>query len=319
MGGDRAPAEVVAGAVRAAAELGIDVLLVGPKARLGELLPPDSGVRVVDAPEVIEMSEDPVAAVRSKPRSSVVRAVEEVREGRAQACVSAGNTGATTTAALIGWGRLAGVERPALAVSIPVPGHDPQLLIDGGSTVDCQPHWLSQWARMGRAYAQIRLGTKEPTIGLLSIGEEAGKGDTLRKEAAAHMQILPGFVGNVEGRDLIAQWPNVVITDGFTGNVVLKTMERTMHATATFMLSVMTSTEQSRAASDVLMPLLLEGAAQLQPENVGGAVLLGVDGVCVVAHGSSGATAIRNAIEVARDAVHANLVRQVKEELSYAN
>src|SRR5437764_884899 len=224
MGGDLAPSEIVAGAVLAADELGVRVLLVGIEDAIAPLLPAGvSDVEVVHASEEVAMH-DPPAAVRTRKDASVVVAAELVRDGKADAMTSAGNTGAAMAAALLRMGRIKGVARPAIAVPIPVPGRGPQILVDGGATVDCTAEWLRQFAVMGREYARIHLGVDEPRVGLLSNGEESGKGDELRKQVFAMLTSLPGFIGNVEGRDFMHDTVDVIVTDGFTGNVALKTV-----------------------------------------------------------------------------------------------
>src|SRR5712692_3700605 len=198
MGGDNAPGEIVAGALQAAQELDVRVLLVGIEDAVAPLLPSGAaGVELVRATEVVEMH-DSAAVVRTKKDSSVVVSAELVRDGKADAMVSAGNTGATMAAALLRMGRIRGVARPAIAVPVPVPGQHPQILVDGGAAVDCSAEWLLQFATMGREYARIRLGLDEPRIGLLSNGEEAGKGDELRKTVFPMLESIPGFIGNVE-------------------------------------------------------------------------------------------------------------------------
>src|ERR1700736_4150839 len=225
MGGDFAPGEIVAGAVAAAAELGVGVVLVGDPAVIG-----DAGLEVIACHEVIDMHEDGARAVRVKKDSSLVRAAEAVRDGRASAMVSAGNTGATMASALFRMGRLRGVARPAIATPIPVPGSTPTVLLDAGANAECLPSWLVQFAQMGSAFARQRYGLASPRVGLLSIGEEATKGNSLVKEA--HALLAAGvagphvrFIGNVEGRDVMTDAVDVVVTDGFTGNVILKTLE----------------------------------------------------------------------------------------------
>jgi len=318
MGGDHAPGEVVAGALQAVDELGVGVLLVGREEEVAPLLPggePD-GVEVVDAREVVTMYDEPATAARTKKDSSLVRAARAVREGRAQAMVGAGNTGATMAAALLKMGRIRGIARPAIAVPIPVPtGARAQLLIDGGSTVDCAPEWLAQFARMGREYARTRLGVDEPSVGLLSNGEEPGKGDELRKEAYPLLEKIEGFAGNVEGRDLMHGTVDVVVTDGFTGNVALKSLEGALRAAVTLVFGVLDSTPEAREASKVVMPLLLEAAAEIDPDSTGGAALLGIDGVCVISHGASSARAIVNAIRVASECVETEVVGRLKEAI----
>jgi glycerol-3-phosphate acyltransferase PlsX len=318
MGGDHAPAEIVAGAVGAAEELDVGILLTG---REEEVTPffaadvPPPGVELVDAREVVAMDEDPAAAARTKKDSSLVRAARAVREGRAQAMVGAGNTGATMAAALLKMGRIRGIARPAIAVPIPVPGGRPQLLIDGGSTVDCTPEWLVQFARMGREYARTRLGVDEPVIGLLSNGEEPGKGDELRKAAYPLLEKVDGFAGNVEGRDLMHSGVDVLVTDGFTGNVALKSLEGALRAAVTLVFRVLESTPEAKEAGKVLAPLLLAAADDLDPDTTGGAALLGVNGVCVISHGSSSARAIVNAVRLAVECVDTNVVGRLKEAI----
>jgi len=311
MGGDRAPAEIVAGGVRAAAELDVEILLVGRPDAIAAHLPggelPEH-VSVLEASEVIAMDDEPAAAVRTKKDSSLVRGARAVRDGRAAALVGAGNTGATMAAALLGFGRIRGVHRPAIAVPLPMFGAGrAQLLIDGGATVDPQPEWLVEWAMLGREYARVRLGVDEPTVALLSNGEEPGKGDALRKAAWPLLAEVKGWVGNVEGRDLLRASADVIVTDGFTGNVALKTVEGALAGLAGMVFGVLDEPAWASVA-DALKLRMLEAAAPLLPDNTGGALLLGVDGVCIISHGASSATAIVNAVRVARDCVAANVV-----------
>jgi glycerol-3-phosphate acyltransferase PlsX len=306
MGGDRAPGEIVAGARRAAEELGIDVVLVGPPDQIGDT----GGLEVLPASEVIAMDEDPGQSVRRKKDSSLVRAAEAVRDGRALAMVSAGNTGATMASALLRMGRLKGIVRPAIATPIPQIGSHPSLLLDAGANTECTPAMLVQFAQMGSAYSTARFGVAEPTVALLSIGEEKSKGTPLVKETHALLAATPGlrFVGNAEGRDLVHHAPDVVVTDGFTGNVALKTLEGALRFFMDTLLEVLTTNEETRKASEVLMPFLAPMAAEFDPDNTGGAALLGVDGVCVISHGSSSAQAIVSAVRVAHDVATVGLV-----------
>jgi glycerol-3-phosphate acyltransferase PlsX len=308
MGGDKAPDEIVAGA-RRAAEAGLPVVLVGDPGRVGDT----AGLELIEAYEVIEMHDDPAKAVRTKKDSSLLRAAEAVRDGRACAMVSAGNTGATMASALFRMGRIRGVNRPAIATPIPVPGSTPTVLLDAGANADCSAAWLVQFAQMGAAFARQRFGIANPRVGLLSIGEEPGKGNPLTKET--HELLAAGaagpsvdFIGNVEGRDVMTDGVDVVVTDGFTGNVVLKTLEGAMKFAFNAVLSALSANEQARAASDVLLPALLPLAAELDPDTYGGAMLLGVDGVCIISHGSSSAQAIFNAVSVAHHAAAEDLV-----------
>ncbi|MBI2168600.1 MAG: phosphate acyltransferase PlsX [Actinobacteria bacterium] len=321
MGGDRAPEEIAAGALAAATESGAGVLLIGQEEAVRPLLPADlpAGFEFVHASEVVGMHDDPAVGVRTKKDSSLVRCAEAVRDGRAAAMVSAGNTGAAMGAALLRMGRIKGVARPAVAVPIPVPGSGPTVLLDAGATVDCRPEWLVQFARLGAEYARVRHGIEAPRVGLLSNGEEAGKGDELRKAAHPLMAALPGFVGNVEGRDVMTDAVDVVVTDGFTGNVLLKGFEGALRMMVNLVFGALGATEEAEKASEVIMPGLLAAAADLDPDGTGGAMLLGVDGVCVISHGSSSARAIVNAVRVAADAVTAGIVDRMKESVRDAS
>ncbi len=305
MGGDKAPQEIVAGA-RQAADDGVPVVLVGLPELVGDTL----GLELIACTEVIEMAEDPTQGVRRKKDSSLVRIAELVRDGRASAMVSAGNTGATMASALLRMGRLPKVARPCIATPMPRPGRAPAVLVDAGANVECKPAMLVQFAQMASVFATERYGIADPSTALLSIGEEPTKGTPLVKET--HALLAAGvegvrFIGNVEGRDLLGCPADVVVTDGFTGNVALKTAEGALRFAMRLVLEVLGHDEATRAAGDVLLPHLLGAAAELDPENTGGAMLLGVDGVCVISHGSSSAVAIANALHVAHDLAKADL------------
>jgi glycerol-3-phosphate acyltransferase PlsX len=321
MGGDRAPGEIVTGAVRAADEVGVRVLLVGRAEDIAPHVPDPTppGVEVVDARDVIAMDDEPVSAVRKHKDSSIVRSARAVYDGDADAMVSAGNTGAVTTAAVLRMKRFRGVPSPAIAVPIPVPDHHPQLLVDGGAVVDTPPERLVQHARMASAYARARYGHDTPRIGLLSNGEEAGKGDELRKRAHELLRDEPGFVGNVEGSDFMHPGrADVILTDGFTGNVALKSLEGALRSLAGVVFRVLDSTPEAREAATVLLPMLLAAAEVYDPDVTGGAVLLGVDGVCVISHGSSSARAIVNAVHVAADCVATEVVAHMHKAVARA-
>jgi glycerol-3-phosphate acyltransferase PlsX len=307
MGGDRAPGEILAG-VRRAVDDGIPVVLVGPPD-----LQHDDDIELIPASELIAMDEEPGAAVRTKKDSTLVRAAEAVRDGKASAMISAGNTGATMASALLRMGRIRGVKRPAIATPIPVPGSTPTVLLDAGANTEVSPEWLVQFAQMGSVYSRTRFHVDEPRVGLLSIGEEPGKGDSLRKEAFGLLADAPGinFVGNVEGRDVMSANIDVAVTDGFTGNVTLKTLEGGMKAVISALLAAFAD-ERYKAYADGLMPALLPLYETLNPDTYGGAILLGVDGVCIISHGSSGATAMRNAIGVAAEMVEHGMVDEIK-------
>jgi len=228
MGGDKAPAEIVEGARRAAEHHGVAVVLVGPPEQVGDT----QGLELVPCTEVIAMDEDPAGGVRRKKDSSLVRAAELVRDGKASAMVSAGNTGATMASALLRMGRLPGVVRPCIATPLPRLGRTPAVLVDAGANSECTAPMLVQFAQMGAAYVAARFGTEWPSVGLLSIGEEPSKGTPLVKEthalldeAAQKGEVRYEFLGNLEGRDLLPSPADVIVTDGFTGNVTLKTLE----------------------------------------------------------------------------------------------
>jgi glycerol-3-phosphate acyltransferase PlsX len=247
--------------------------------------------------------------------SSLVRAAEAVRDGKASAMMSAGNTGATMASALLRMGRIKGVARPAIATPIPVPGGTPTVLLDAGANAECQAQWLVQFAQMGAVFARERYGVARPRVGLLSIGEEASKGNPLVKETfplLREAELAGEFVGNVEGRDLMTDDVDVVVTDGFTGNVALKTLEGGLKALVNALFAVFGASGPAREAADVLMPELLPLYAELDPDSYGGAMLLGVDGVCIISHGSSSATAVVNAVRVAAEMVDHGLVDKLR-------
>ncbi len=312
MGGDKAPGEIVEGARRAFEEHGIGVVLVGPPELVGDT----GGLDLVPCTEVIEMDEDPAGGVRRKKDSSLVRAAELVRDGKAAAMVSAGNTGATMASALLRMGRLPGVVRPCIATPLPRLGRTPAVLVDAGANSECTAAMLVQFAQMAAAYVAARFGTTSPSVGLLSIGEEPTKGTPLVKETHGLLaEAAAGgafeFVGNLEGRDLLPSPADVIVTDGFTGNVALKTLEGSLRFLFDTLLGVFGTDEETREASGKLLPHLLPLAAAFEPENTGGAMLLGTDGICVISHGSSNATAMMNAVLVAHECATRGLADHV--------
>jgi len=313
LGGDKAPAEIVAGAKQAHAE-GIPVLLVGPAdlADRGEL-------PLHVASEFIDMHEEPANAVRTKKDSTLVVSADLVRDGKASAMISAGNTGATMASALLRMGRIKGVKRPAIATPIPVPGSTPTVMLDAGANAEVEPEWMTQFALMGSVYARERFGIAVPKVGLLSIGEEPGKGDTLRKQTYELLSNATNvnFIGNVEGRDIMTPDVDVVVTDGFTGNVALKTLEGTMRTIVKALFEAIGAPEYKEHA-DALMPALLGLYAKFDPDSTGGAILLGTDGVCIISHGSSSARAMLNGIKVARDMVDCDMVGKIAEAIAHA-
>ncbi len=312
MGGDRAPGAIVEGALEAQ-RAGFGVLLVGR----GTDLTDTGGLPVFEASEVIGMSDDPASGVRRKKDSSLVRAAELVRDRRASAMVSAGNTGAAMASALLRMGRIRGVSRPAIATALPIPGageRTPTILLDSGANADCQPDWLVQFAQMGSVYFRHRYGVKEPKVGLLSIGEESGKGNNLVKQTHELLAATQGleFIGNIEGRDVLSHEVDVVVTDGFTGNVVLKTLEGCASAVARALTGAIESDPAYQRAGEILRPVLAPFYETIDPETYGGAMLLGVEGVCIISHGSSSARAVANAIRVATELVEADVVGELR-------
>jgi glycerol-3-phosphate acyltransferase PlsX len=318
MGGDHAPEAIVEGARQAHAS-GTPVVLVGRPDALGDA----HGLPVIEASEVIAMDADGAKAVRTMKDASLPVAARAVRDGQASAMVSAGNTGATMASALLRMGRIKGVARPAIATPIPVPGGTPTVMLDAGANAECQPEWLVQFAQMGAVFARRRYGIDRPRVALLSIGEEAAKGSPLVKDthallAASGVLDAGGgeFIGNVEGRDLMTDEVDVVVTDGFTGNVALKTLEGGLRTIVANIYAAFGSSDEARAAADVMLPLLAPLADELDPDTTGGAMLLGTDGVCIISHGSSGPRAIVNAVAVAREMVERELVEGLREAVS---
>ena len=309
LGGDRAPEEVVAGALEAASPE-IVPILHGPEG-LGT-----GGLELVVAPERIGMDEKPAEAVRAKPRSSLVAACRTVGEGRADAVVSAGNTGATLAAAMRELRRLPGVHRPAIAVTIPA-RRGPSLLIDGGANADARPEHLLQFGHMGSIFAEEILGAGNPDVRLLSIGEEDEKGNQLT--LAAHELLAASdlrFGGNVESRELLAGAADVVVTDGFTGNVCLKLLEGTIKTLLDALREEITASQRGKLGGLLIRPAANRLRRRLDPDTYGGAYLLGLRGLVVIAHGNSSRTAIANAIRLAARGVEHDLVGRLAERLS---
>jgi phosphate acyltransferase len=298
---------VLAAGVRIAAQEGIGVRCFGPPAELG--LDGVEGVQVIATEDWIENSDDPVPAVRSRPQASVVRAARDVAEGRSAALLSAGSTGATMAAATFGLRRLQGVQRPALAVQLPVPGK-PVLFLDVGANLEARPQHLVQFAFLGAAFAAAVLGVSHPRVGLLSVGEESGKG---REEVLLAHQMLAAasgieFIGNLEGRDLPAAMADVIVTDGFTGNVALKLMEGTARALTEAIREAARSSPLAAVGGLLMRPALGGLRRALHPDTTGGAILLGLRGTAVVGHGNSGSEGIANALRLAARAAQLDAV-----------
>lgn len=299
LGGDNAPREVVAGALSAARKLPRDeILLVGIFDEINSLLganPPEN-VSLRSAGSCVGMNEEPAAALKAHPDSSVAVAAELVRDGGAEALFSAGNTGATVAAALLRIGRLEGCRRPAIATMLPFP--TPVLLLDAGATVACRPQDLMNFAILGGVFAKRYFELEgEARVGLVNVGEESGKGNDLAKEAHRLMDESGiRFLGNVEGRDIGSGVADVLVTDGFTGNIVLKTAEGVAREILGMVRSAMTGSVLSKLAAGILRPRLLRVRDRVDPENYGGSFLLGVRGAVVIGHGNSRARGVENAL-----------------------
>lgn len=325
MGGDNAPGEIVAGAVQAVTEDGASVLLVGRTAAIEKALAEsggtgphveDGGIEIVDAPDVIAMDDpDPARAIRSKRGSSIGVASRLVKDGRADAVFSAGSTGAALAGAVLETGRIRGVARPAIGVILPFPGA-PTVLVDAGANADVRPEHFAGFALLGSVFARIRLGLDAPRVGLLNVGEEPGKGSELCKAVFPLLEASGlNFIGNVEGRDVPTDRVDVVVTDGFTGNVVLKLLEGFGKFLFEQLLEIFSATDEAKEAAKVVLPGLLELGSTLSPETHGGAHLLGVKGVCIIGHGSSSAQAVRSAVRIATETVQAGLVAEIAERV----
>jgi glycerol-3-phosphate acyltransferase PlsX len=322
MGSDRAPRPEIEGAIQAARHLGARVVLVGSepviKAELRRYrwtsqLP----IEIVHASEVITMEDKAAQAVRSKRQSSMHVGLRLVREGRAAGFVTAGNTGAAMAAAKMILGALPGVDRPALAAVFPTAIRTGAMLLDVGANVDCDAHNLEQFAVMGEVYFRSIFGTRRPKVGLLSIGEEESKGNQLTREAFQHLKQLPlNFVGNVEGRDLYNGEVDVIVSDGFVGNVALKTSEGVVNLVRAALKEALRETITRQVGYLLSRSAFTDFKKRLDHTEYGGAPLLGVKGVCIITHGSSNANAIKNAIRVAAEFAESNANAEIEKGLA---
>ena len=322
MGGDQAPDAIVSGAIEALRRYeDIRVILAGPAARLEKLLAEAEDVRgrteILPADDVIAMDESPMIAVRQKVNSSMVQAMLAVREGRAGAVVSAGNTGALLAGGMLRIGRIPGIERPALAPVIPGV-KKPFLLIDAGANVDCQPRYLVQFGLMGSVYMHSVMGVEKPAVGLVNIGAEAEKGNKLTKETYQLMlrQTSYHFAGNVEARDVPTGDFDVVVADGFDGNIILKYTEGLASAMMGMLKSDLSASKVTRLGAALSRPAFRKFKRSLDYNAYGGAPLLGVEGAVIKAHGSSGETAIMNALRQAREMLVGDVAGKIREGLS---
>lgn len=314
MGGDNAPTETVAGAVEAARQ-GVDVVLVGDYEVLqAELANHDRRLPIVDAPDVIEMGEDPARALREKPGASISVAAKLVAEQAADGMVSAGSTGAAMAASAILIGRIKGVSRPSIASIFPTPG-SPTLVLDSGANPDVKPDQIVQFAVMGSVAAEVLLGAIDPRVGLLSIGEEKGKGRDLERAAYDLLEAAPiRFVGNLEGRDVATDKADVIVTDGFTGNIFLKTMEGAAQVVLGYTMDELNKLDPE--VRKVALAAIDDVRERLDYETYGGAQLLGIKAVVVISHGASSRVAIGNALRMARDGAERDLPGRVASRLA---
>jgi glycerol-3-phosphate acyltransferase PlsX len=321
MGGDHAPSAVVDGAVAAARHLAAQIVLVGPTALVTGALAhhPDwssLGLEIVEAPDVIAMTESPAAALRRKPAASIRVAADLVAQQRASALVSAGHTGATVMAAHGAFGLIPGVDRSALAASIPTRAR-PAVLVDAGANLECRPHHLLQFAAMGSVYVRIAYGAERPRVGLLSIGEEETKGNDLTREAHRLLKASPlNFIGNVEGREIYSGSADVIVCDGFTGNVVLKTSEGLVETVETLLGDELRGTFSSQVGYLLSRRAFRRFRRRVDYSEYGGAPLLGVAGLAIVGHGRSSANAIRNAVAMAYRFATSDFIPRVEQEIA---
>lgn len=318
MGGDNAPAEIVAGALRAQEELEAEVLLVGEAQQVEAALKQHaqtSLIEVVPAEGTIEMEEEPLTALRRKPKASINVAMDLVKKGRADAVVSAGHSGAAMAAALLRLGRLPGIDRPAIGAVLPtLIAGKPVLILDVGANVDCRPKFLEQFALMGTIYSQYVLGNGDPKVGLLNIGEEPNKGNELAIQTHQLLQENPAipFIGNAEGRDVLSGHFDVIVCDGFAGNVLLKFAEAVGEVALQILREELPRGLHGKVGVSLLRPNLKRIKQRMDHAEHGGGLLLGVAGVCIISHGSSQAPTIFNAARLAKDAIDNHVLDRIR-------
>lgn len=323
MGGDQAPSVIVEGAVAAARHLDVRLALVGSTSAIEAALAthpdwPRLGLEIVEAPDVIGMADAPAATLRRKPRASIRVAADLVARKEAAALVSAGHTGATVVAAHAAFGMIAGVERPALAATIPT-RERPAVLLDAGANVECRPQHLLHFAVMGGVYARLALGAARPRVGLLSIGEEATKGNELTREAHRLLKSAPiNFIGNIEGREIYSGVADVIVCDGFTGNVVLKTSEGLVDTVEVLLGDELQGTFSSQVGYLLSRRAFRRFRRRVDYSEYGGAPLLGVAGLAIVGHGRSSVKAVRNAIAMAYRFATSDFISRVEHEIAAA-
>ena len=320
MGGDFAPEEIVAGAIQAAAELDVDVLLVGDEAQIDPLVKKHGGkdsehVRVVHAEDVITMKEEPLVGIRRKPKASINVAMNLVKQKEADAVVSAGHSGAAMASALLRLGRIKGIERPAIGAVLPTIVPDKSVIVlDVGANVDCKPKYLEQFALMGTIYSRYVLGREAPQVGLLNIGEESSKGNelalTTHKLLADNSQIP--FLGNAEGRDVLSGEFDIIVCDGFVGNIVLKFAEAIGEVMLQIMKEELPKGLHGKVGTAVLKPNLMNIKRRIDRAEHGGALLFGVAGICIISHGSSRRGSMFSAIRLAKEAIDNEVIEKIK-------
>ena len=321
MGGDHAPKEIVIGAMKAVQTFSdIHITLVGDEAKIKEYLTNQERISILHTTEVILGTDEPVRAVRRKKTASMVLAAQQVADGKADACISAGNTGALMAAGLFVVGRIEGIDRPALSPTLPTIGGEGFLLLDVGANVDAKAEHLLQYAIMGSIYSEKVRGVAKPRVGLLNIGTEEKKGNELTKQAFELLKTANiNFVGNVEARDLLEGVADVVVTDGFTGNMVLKTVEGTAMSMFKMLKSTLMSSLKSKLAAAVLKPEFTTLKNTLDYSEYGGAGLFGLKAPVIKAHGSSNGQSIFSAIRQTRDMVEKDVVGLIKKTMEEAN
>ena len=315
MGGDHAPKEIVLGALKAIDTYSdMEITLVGDENKINQYVKDRNRISIIHTDEVITGTDEPVRAVRRKKNASMVLAAKEVAEGRADACISAGNTGALMAAGLFIVGRIEGIERPALSPTLPTIGGEGFVLLDVGANVDAKPEHLVQYALMGSIYSQKVRGIDYPRVGLLNIGTEEKKGNELTKHTYEMLKKADiNFIGNIEARDLLDGVADVVVTDGFTGNMVLKTIEGTALSIFKMLKSALMSNLKSKLAAAILKPNLLELKSQMDYSEYGGAGLFGLKAPVIKAHGSSDAKAIFSAIRQTREMIEHQVIGTIQE------
>ncbi len=320
MGGDYAPDEIVAGAIRASAELDVDILLVGDRQQIESSLHKHGGtnkpgIEIIPAEGVVEMEEDALTGIRRKPKASINVAMNLVKRQKAEAVVSAGHSGAAMAAALLRLGRLKGIDRPAIGAVFPtiVPGKS-VIVLDVGANVDSKPKYLEQFALMGTIYSRYVLGIEEPKVGLINIGEESSKGDELSvktHQLLTENELIP-FVGNAEGRDVLSGEFDVIVCDGFVGNVLLKFAEAVGEVMLQILREELPKGLRGKIGTALLKPNLRNIKQRIDHAEHGGALLFGVAGVCIISHGSSRSPSIFNAIRLAKEAIDNQVLDRIK-------